>query len=139
MKPPAPLAMPKLNFSAIARDLTQGIRSGHFPVGSLLPTELELVAHDGTSRHTVRTALASVENLMQFGAAHLRVVQAIEEVRMSGAQAKELGCASGARWLRISACAGTAMPTRRPSAGPMCISTQPMRRSARSSAHRLAS
>ncbi|NUA27317.1 GntR family transcriptional regulator [Cupriavidus basilensis] len=124
--------MPKLNVSAIARDLTQGIRSGHFPVGSLLPTELELVAHYGTSRHTVRAALAelqelglvsrrknvgtrveacgptkgfrpalaSVEDLVQFGAAHLRVVQAIEEVTVSGAQALEPGCASGTRWLR---------------------------------------
>ncbi|MGO4814015.1 GntR family transcriptional regulator [Cupriavidus sp. 2MCAB6] len=90
--------------------------------------------HYGTSRHTVRAALAelqelglvsrrknvgtrveasaptkafrpslaSVEDLVQFGAAHLRVVQAIEEVTVSGAQAKELGCASGAHWLRIS-------------------------------------
>ncbi len=130
----ARLTMTKPNFSAIARDLTEGIRSGQFPVGSLLPTELELVAHYGTSRHTVRAALAelqelgllsrrknvgtrveaaaptkgfrpslaSVEDLVQFGAAHLRVVKAIEEVTMSGAQAKELGCASGTRWLRIS-------------------------------------
>lgn len=130
----ASLAIPKVSFSSIAHDLTEGIRSGRFQVGALLPTELELVAHYGTSRHTVRAALAelqelglvsrrknvgtrveaaaptkgfrpslaSVEDLVQFGAAHLRVVQAIEEVTVSGAQAKELGCARGTRWLRIS-------------------------------------
>lgn len=126
--------MNKLNFADIARDLTEGIASGRFPVGSLLPTELELRDHYQTSRHTVRAALhelqqlglvsrrknvgtrveaaqpvndfrpslGSVEDLVQFGATHTRVVQAIEETEVTGPLAKTLRCASGSRWLRIS-------------------------------------
>ena len=48
----------KANFTNIARHLTDAITSGHFGVGTLLPTELELCKHYGTSRHTVRAALA---------------------------------------------------------------------------------
>lgn len=124
----------KPHFTDIARLLTEAIASGRFPVGSLLPTELELCARYGTSRHTVRAALhelqqlglvsrrknvgtrvestrpvdgfrpslASVDDLVQFGATHVRVVQAIEEVTATGALAKQLGCANGTRWLRIS-------------------------------------
>lgn len=124
----------KLHFADIARDLTEGITSGRYPVGSLLPTELELRDHYRTSRHTVRAALnelqqlgmvsrrknvgtrvesiqprndfrsslGSLDDLMQFGSAHIRAVQSIEEVTAGGALAKELGCAEGTRWLRIS-------------------------------------
>ena len=53
----------KPHFADIARDLTQGIQSGRFPVGSLLPTELELRDRYGTSRHTVRAALHELEQL----------------------------------------------------------------------------
>lgn len=124
----------KPNFSNIARHLTAAITSGHFGVGTLLPTELELCKHYGTSRHTVRAALAelqqvglvsrrknvgtrvvsakprasfrpslaSVDDLVQFGSEHLRVVQAIEPTTVAGELANELGCGDGARWLRIS-------------------------------------
>ncbi|MDL9997437.1 GntR family transcriptional regulator [Variovorax sp. J22P240] len=124
----------KANFSNIARHLTEGITSGHFAVGTLLPTELELCKHYGTSRHTVRAALAelqdlglvsrrknvgtrvvsakprprfrpslaSVDDLVQFGAEHQRVVQEIEQTTVTGELARELGCADGAPWLRIS-------------------------------------
>ncbi|MDM0109511.1 GntR family transcriptional regulator [Variovorax sp. J22R24] len=124
----------KANFSNIARHLTEGITSGHFAVGTLLPTELELCKHYGTSRHTVRAALAelqelglvsrrknvgtrvvsakprprfrpslaSVDDLVQFGAEHQRVVQAIGPTTVTGELARELGCADGAPWLRIS-------------------------------------
>ncbi|MDM0073791.1 GntR family transcriptional regulator [Variovorax sp. J2P1-59] len=124
----------KANFSNIARHLTDGITSGHFAVGTLLPTELELCKHYGTSRHTVRAALAelqelglvsrrknvgtrvvsakprprfrpslaSVDDLVQFGAEHQRVVQAIGQTTVTGELARELGCADGAPWLRIS-------------------------------------
>jgi GntR family transcriptional regulator len=123
----------KPHFADIARDLTQGIQSGRFPVGSLLPTELELRDRYGTSRHTVRAALheleqlglvsrrknvgtrvesneptkafrpslASVDDLVQF-AANIRAVQSIEDTIVEGALAKELGCVTGTRWLRIS-------------------------------------
>lgn len=128
------LAKTKPHFTDIARQLTEAIASGRFPVGSLLPTELELCERYGTSRHTVRAALhelqqlglvsrrknvgtrvesmrpvngfrpslASLDDLVQFGATHVRVVQAIDEVTATGALAKQLGCANGARWLRIS-------------------------------------
>ena len=124
----------KPRYSDIARHLTDAITSGHFAVGTLLPTELELVDHYRTSRHTVRAALAelqqlglvsrrknvgtrveaarprttfrpslaSVDDLVQFGAEHLRQVQSIEAVTASGAIAADLGCADGTRWLRIS-------------------------------------
>lgn len=53
----------KLNFSGIARNLTEGIVSGRYPVGSLLPTELELCSQFGTSRHTIRAALNELQQL----------------------------------------------------------------------------
>ncbi|GAB2487719.1 GntR family transcriptional regulator [Comamonas humi] len=51
----------KLNFTDIANHLTEAITSGHFAVGALLPTELELCEHYGTSRHTIRAALAALQ------------------------------------------------------------------------------
>src|SRR5438128_4177660 len=124
----------KPHFAAIARHLIEGISLGRFPVGSLLPTELELVDRYQTSRHTVRAALheleqlgfvsrrkklgtrvesaqpknefrpslASLDDLVQFGTTHLRKVQSIGETTVTGVLAKELRCASGTRWLRIS-------------------------------------
>lgn len=49
-------------WSQVARDLTDGITSGRFPVGSLLPTELELCERYGTSRHTMRTAIRQLQD-----------------------------------------------------------------------------
>lgn len=130
----APVQPVKPHYSDIARDLINGITSGHFAVGTLLPTELELVDRYRTSRHSVRAALAelqrlglvsrrknvgtrveadkprsdfrpslaSVDDLVQFGAEHLRQVQSIRLVAVSGAVAADLGCADGTRWLRIS-------------------------------------
>lgn len=128
----APTSKP--HFSEIARDLTEGIATGRFPVGSVLPTELELCSLYNTSRHTVRAALhelqqlglvsrrknagtrvesiqprndfrpslGSVEDLVQFGTTHVRVVQSTGETTAKGDLAKTLGCASGMRWFRIS-------------------------------------
>lgn len=131
--PLAPVS-PKANSTSIARHLTEAITSAHFEVGALLPTELELCKHYGTSRHTVRAALAelqelglvsrrknvgtrvvsakpkvafrptlaSVDDLVQFGTEHIRVVQSIDQIAATGSLARELGCAEGASWLRIS-------------------------------------
>ncbi|HEX2013060.1 MAG TPA: GntR family transcriptional regulator [Roseateles sp.] len=120
--------------SELARELAEGIASGRFPVGSLLPTELELCERHGASRYTVRMALAelqemglisrrknvgtrveaatpsagftqalaSVEDLAQFGSEHVRTVRKVEDVVVDLALAKEMGCAGGTRWLRIS-------------------------------------
>ena len=118
----------------IARHLTEAITSGHFKVGGLLPTELELCKHYEASRYAVRAALAelqqlglvsrrknvgtrvvsarprsgfrpsltSVDDLVQFGAEHLRTVRAVAQTTVADTLAKELGCASGALRLRVS-------------------------------------
>ncbi|WP_206956263.1 GntR family transcriptional regulator [Trinickia acidisoli] len=126
--------MNRPHFADIARDLTEGIASGRFPVGSYLPTELELRDRYNTSRHTIRAALhelqqlgfvsrkknagtrvesaqptndfrpslASVDDIVQFGSEHLRVVQSIDEIEATGKLAKLLHCEEGTRWLRVS-------------------------------------
>lgn len=53
-------------------------------------------------RPSFRPSLASLDDLVQFGEEHLRVVQAIEQETAKGELAKELGCAEGTPWLRIS-------------------------------------
>jgi len=124
----------KPRFADIAQHLREAIRAGHFALGSVLPTELELCSHYGTSRHTIRMALqelqqlglvsrrknagtrvesstattgfqqslASIDDLVQFGAAHSRVLQQMGEVVANAALARILGCAEGTRWLRIA-------------------------------------
>jgi DNA-binding GntR family transcriptional regulator len=126
--------MSETRYAQVARDLAEGITSGRFPVGSLLPTELELCERFGASRHTVRTALrelqalglvsrrkrvgtrveaaqasggyneslASVEDLVQLAATHVRAVQRIDDVVADRTLARELECRAGTRWLRIS-------------------------------------
>jgi DNA-binding GntR family transcriptional regulator len=121
-------------YAELARSLADGIASGRYPVGSRLPTEMELAASFGASRHTVRAALRelqelglisrrkkagtrveastptssyrhsidSVDDLVQFGATHKRVVREVSEIVADRTLAKRLGCAPGARWLRIS-------------------------------------
>lgn len=134
MNPTSSAQPSRPRFAEIARHLQAAITTGHFSVGSLLPTELELCEHYGTSRHTVRLALqelqnaglvsrrknvgtrvesatpqtafqqslASVEDLMQFGAAHVRLAPEIDTIDTDAALARTLGCAEGKRWLRIS-------------------------------------
>ncbi|MCY1506727.1 putative fructoselysine utilization operon transcriptional repressor [compost metagenome] len=126
--------MSKTNPAEISRQLIEGITTGRYAVGSLLPTEFELCEQYQASRYTIRAvlqelqqlglvsrrknvgtrvesarprpvfrpSLASVDDLVQFGAEHLRVVQSVEEVAVTAAVAAEIGCAPGARWLRIS-------------------------------------
>ena len=121
-------------YAQLAQDLAEKIGDGRYPVGALLPTELELCALYGASRHTVRAAihalqerglvsrrkkvgtrveaksrpdnfrqsLASVDDLVQFGAAHQRVVREMHAVTAQGDLARELGCAEGTEWLRIA-------------------------------------
>src|SRR5262245_37240942 len=55
--------MPETRYPELAQHLAQGIASGRFPVGSLLPTELELCEQFSASRHTVRKALGELEEL----------------------------------------------------------------------------
>ncbi|HAW44954.1 MAG TPA: GntR family transcriptional regulator [Sutterella sp.] len=45
----------------LAHKLTRGIASGLYPVGSFLPTEMQLTERENCSRQTVRAALAELE------------------------------------------------------------------------------
>jgi GntR family transcriptional regulator len=49
-----------------------------------------------------KQSLASVEDLAQFGATHVRVVRDVSEMVVDLNQAAILGCPGGTRWLRIS-------------------------------------
>jgi DNA-binding GntR family transcriptional regulator len=53
----------KPHFADIARDLTEAIAAGRYPVGSVLPGELELCGLYNTSRHTIRAALNELQQL----------------------------------------------------------------------------
>jgi GntR family transcriptional regulator len=118
----------------LAQALAESIAIGQWPVGALLPTELELCKRYQASRYRVRIALAelqemglisrrknvgtrveavapiagftqalaSVEDLSQFGAEHVRILRQIDDVVADLALAKEMGCAGGTRWLRVS-------------------------------------
>jgi GntR family transcriptional regulator len=56
-------------YEGIVRDLIGAIDDGRHPVGSLLPTELELAERYGVSRQTVRTAM---QRLGELGAVSRR-------------------------------------------------------------------
>jgi len=47
-------------------------------------------------------SIATVDELAQFGATHVRSVHSVEEVVVDLALAKAMGCQGGTRWLRIS-------------------------------------
>ena len=47
-------------------------------------------------------SIATVDELAQFGATHVRVVHSVDEVVADLVLAKEMGCEGGTRWLRIS-------------------------------------
>ncbi len=51
---------PQYRYRLIANKLMQDISDGVYPVGSMLPGELELCEHFGVSRHTVREAIRSL-------------------------------------------------------------------------------
>ena len=47
-------------------------------------------------------SIATVDELAQFGAEHVRVVREVKQVVADLTLARELGCAGGTRWLRVS-------------------------------------
>jgi GntR family transcriptional regulator len=55
--------MPLALYRRIVEDLLRQMTSGELPVGSLLPTEMALMAHYRTSRNTVRTALQHLQGM----------------------------------------------------------------------------
>ncbi len=50
-------------YAQVARMLAAGIADGSYPVGSLLPTEMEMCDQFGASRPTIRAALAELQSL----------------------------------------------------------------------------
>lgn len=55
--------MKQTRYAQIARDISEGIASGRFPIGSQLPTEAEMCASYGASRHTIRSAMRELQDL----------------------------------------------------------------------------
>lgn len=51
------MAKKELLWVQLARDLAYAIATGRYPVGTLLPKELDICRKTGLSRHTVRAAL----------------------------------------------------------------------------------
>jgi len=60
---PQPLGAGHTRYMALAQALIDDITSGRYAVGALLPTEHELSAHFGLSRHTVREAIRRLSEL----------------------------------------------------------------------------
>ncbi len=58
---PAPLLASPPQYLLVAQRLMADIQSGRYPVGSFLPTEMELCAQFGVSRHTVREAVRQLQ------------------------------------------------------------------------------
>ncbi len=50
-------------YAELAQELIEAIKSGQLPVGSSLPSEVDLSVHYGVSRATLRSALVVVQNL----------------------------------------------------------------------------
>ena len=50
-------------YEDIARDLLEAIHRGQYPIGGLIPTELELAARYDVSRQTVRAAMRRLTEL----------------------------------------------------------------------------
>ncbi|HXP96259.1 MAG TPA: GntR family transcriptional regulator [Telmatospirillum sp.] len=55
--------MKETRYALVARDISDGIASGQFPVGSQLPTEAVLCERYGASRHTVRSAMRELQEM----------------------------------------------------------------------------
>ena len=55
------MAKKELLWVRLAREIASGIASGRYPVGSLLPKELDICKEKGLSRHTVRAALDQLQ------------------------------------------------------------------------------
>lgn len=123
-------------YARVARTLSSRIASGEYPVGSLLPKELDLAEELGVGRQTVRAAMkqlldlglvsrrrhvgtrveraeanggfgltqshANLTDLELLAKNHVRKVRSTGDVVADRVLAKELGCAPGSRWARIS-------------------------------------
>ncbi len=125
---------PSPRHAEIARDLRATIADGTWPVGTVLPTEMELCSRYGVSRHTIRIAVAdlaesglvtrrkrlgtvvqanhpvrsyrqivaSVDDLVQYGADHVRSVRRTGLIKAGPMLAQALDCATGTQWFCVS-------------------------------------
>jgi GntR family transcriptional regulator len=124
-------------WAIVAKLLAQRIAQGEYPVGTVIPNELELAGQFGVSRSTVRAALgdlqragmisrrrnagtrveslqplsgpesynqtlATIEDVVQYGAQTDRQVQEIANEVADEALAALLDCLPGQTWLRVS-------------------------------------
>jgi DNA-binding GntR family transcriptional regulator len=124
-------------WAIVAKLLAQRIAGGDYPVGTVLPNEVDLAAQLGVSRSTVRAALgelqqagmisrkrnagtrvesvqplrgpgsysqtlATIEDVVQYGAQTDRQVQEIATEIADATLAALLDCAPGQAWLRVS-------------------------------------
>ena len=58
----APAAASQPQYALVARKLIDDIEQGRYPVGSLLPPELDLCTQFGVSRHTIREAIRRLQD-----------------------------------------------------------------------------
>ena len=129
----------------VCRDIKRGIEGGLYPVGSLLPTEVEFTARFGVSRQTVRQAIAQLRSdglvsarkgvgtrvearddsrqfmpqtrlqLSEFAEETEMRIEGKDEIAATGGLATELGCRPGRRWLHL-----TGLRWRSGDARPLC-------------------
>ncbi len=64
------LAASQPRYAALAALLARAIADGHFPVGTLLPSESELASRHGVSRPTVREALRRLRDMRLVDVEH---------------------------------------------------------------------
>ncbi len=76
-------------YSQVAQDLAESIGSGRYPIGSLLPTEMELCEQYGTSRPTVRLALQELQ-AMGLVSRRKRVGTRVESSSPSGGYSQSM-------------------------------------------------
>lgn len=81
-------------YSQVAQDLAEGIGSGRYPIGALLPTEMELCQQYGTSRPTVRLALQELQ-AMGLVSRRKRVGTRVESSSPSGGYSQSMASLDG--------------------------------------------
>ncbi|MGV6393334.1 GntR family transcriptional regulator [Pseudomonas caspiana] len=85
--------MSQTRYAVVAKDLIDGIASGRFPVGTLLPTEFELCDLYDVSRHTVRAAITQLQN-QGMVSRRKRVGTRVEAVTPRGGYSQSLASVS---------------------------------------------
>ncbi|WP_426217759.1 GntR family transcriptional regulator [Pseudomonas sp. DWRC2-2] len=80
-------------YAVVAKDLMEGISSGRYPLGSLLPTEFELCELYDVSRHTVRAAITQLQN-QGLVSRRKRVGTRVESISPKGGYSQSLASVS---------------------------------------------